>query len=88
MSKKAVYSNKGLQVYITKEDFENLLSGKPFVVPVFIGKNKEVMGSLWIDLSVMAHSELLQALKLEQQAVNKARRTPHSIRIAVAPWRL
>jgi len=73
MSKKAVYSNKGLQVYITREDFEEMLSGKPFVVPVFIGKSKTETGSLWIDLSLTAHSRLLQALNLEQSAIDEAR---------------
>ena len=74
MSKKAVYSNKGLQVYITGEDFKHLLACSQIVIPVHIGKSGPLKGSLQVVLSFTVNSELLEALTLEQSAIDKARR--------------
>ncbi len=73
MSKKAVYSNKGLQVYITGEDFEDLLRKTVLDVPLYIGKAKTADG--WIVVKTLSESwrNLDQALTLERQAVNQAR---------------
>ncbi len=73
MTKKAVYSNKGLQVYITAEDFEVLLS-RGWVTPeVFIGKDKTVVGHLQVELSAVSKNSLLRAFQLERDAINQAR---------------
>jgi len=73
MSAKAVYSNKGLQVYITGEDFQLLLS-KGWITPeVFIGKDKTVVGHLQVELSAVSQNSLYHALVLEQQAIDQAR---------------
>ena len=74
MAKKAVYSNKGLQVYITKEDFEELLSQKRLSVPVVIGKNPISIGLVRLELSNFTRDGLLNALTLEKQAVDEAGR--------------
>ena len=75
MSKKAVYSNKGLQVYITAEDFERLLVHSQEVVSIYIGKAGPLAGSLKVVLSHTGQKELLEALALEQSAIDEARQS-------------
>ncbi len=73
MGKKAVYSNKGLQVYITQEDFEELLESLTIKVPVGIGKDKNVIGLVRVELSDYSKTGLLLAFNLERDAIDKAR---------------
>jgi len=73
MSKKAVYSNKGLQVYITAEDFEFLLERGQMVFEVHIGKSAVSIGHGFIHLRPDTVDNLENALALEQAAIDKAR---------------
>jgi len=74
MSKKAVYSNKGLQVYITGEDFEKLLQKWTLNVPLHIGKVEAK--DHWIVVKTLSWSNdtLGRTLAAEQSAIDEARK--------------
>ena len=78
MSKKAVYSNKGLQVYITKEDFEELLDRTVLEVPVYIGKVQSEGAWIVVKTFSKANIVLKETLQLEQQAVAQVRQASQS----------
>ena len=73
MGKKAVYSNKGLQVYITREHFGVLLGQKRLSVPVVIGKNPNAIGLVHVEVSSSTREALENAFQLEQAAVDEVR---------------
>ena len=72
MSKKCVYSNKGLQVYITAEDFEELLERGQIYLDVQIGKSKAPVGKGFIHLAPDTVDNLTNALTLEREAIDQA----------------
>ncbi len=73
MSKKAVYSNKGLAVYITAEHFRELLTEGTLDVRLHIGKVQ--VKQAWCVVKVLpgAKDSLTQAYRLEQSAIDEAR---------------
>ena len=73
MSKKAVYSNKGLQVYITADHFKELLAEGTLDVQLYIGKVQ--VKRAWCVVKVLpgARDSLVVACQLEQGAIDKAR---------------
>jgi len=72
MSKKAVYSNKGLQVYITAEDFEELLERGQIYVEVHICKSAVSKGRGFVHLHPDCVRHLTRAFTLEQAAIDEA----------------
>ena len=75
MSKKAVYSNKGLQVYITREDFDKLLNERALDVPLFIGKTQSPGAWIIVKTLIVANTDLRQVRDLEQSAIDQARQS-------------
>jgi len=73
MGKKAVYSNKGLQVYITGEDFEELLERGQIYLDVNIGKSAVPAGMGFVHLAPETIVHLANAFTLEQGAIDAAR---------------
>ena len=74
MSAKAVYSNKGLQVYITAEDFEELLERGQIYFEVHIGKRAVSIGQGFVHLHPDCVRHLTRAFTLEQSAIDEARK--------------
>ena len=73
MSKKAVYSNKGLAVYITGEDFEEMLEHRYLSVPLYIGKVQVEHSQIIVNTLSRANLALKDILALEQSAIDEAR---------------
>lgn len=73
MGKKAVYSNKGLQVYISGEDFEALLDHQTLWVKLHIGKVETAKCFVWVEITAEAYASIANAYKLESRAIDKAR---------------
>ncbi len=73
MSKKAVYNNKMLAIYISGDDFKKLLDSGKSAVPIYIGKVKTDRDWISVDLSFTIRGELYKAYQLEYEAIETVR---------------
>lgn len=74
MAKKGVYHHQYLAVYISQDDFDELVRNKSIGVPVYIGKEAKEVGGLRIRLDFLAQTSLGYAKMHEKEAVEKVRR--------------
>ncbi len=73
MSKKAVYNNKGLAIYITGEDFKNLLERRALDVPLYIGKTEVKGACVVVKTLTTANQYFKEARQLEHEAIENVR---------------
>lgn len=73
MSKKAVYNNQYLGIYITRDDLDKLLEDFETETPVYIGKYYEVGASVRVQLNLEAKITVRGALEAEREAVASVR---------------
>ncbi len=73
MSKKAVYNNKMLAIYISGDDFKDLLRRTDLSVPVYIGKVKSDSDWIMVNLLGKLRVDLDNAYQLEHEAIEAAR---------------
>ncbi len=73
MSAKAVYNNKGLAIYITGDDFEQLLREWNIWARLHIGKTETRKSFVSVILSDEAQAEIANAYELECQAIDRVR---------------
>ncbi len=82
MSKKAVYNNKGLAIYITGDDFKDLLERTTLSVPVYIGKVKTQKDFTVVRTLSGLDGELAYAYQLEHEAIESVRRDAEKSKVS------
>jgi len=73
MGNRAVYSNKGLGVYITREHFEELINVGAEVCSLYVGKEKVQGLTVRVILDPEANALLRRVFYLETKAISDAR---------------